>query len=193
MKHVIALALGSILAAGVGPAAAQSLADVARQEQERRKAITQPAKVYTDEDAQKHAPLTTAAARPQAEVAAGQEGAAATAAAASGEQTGQASAAAAADAAPADEAGWRARIKTAEDGLARSRRLLEALEQQAMRAAILSANAAAAGQPLPASADDAARTEEIERLRAEVDKFTATLGKIQDDARRAGVPPGWVR
>src|ERR1700686_1227727 len=40
----------SMLASGVVPLRAQSLADVARQEEARRKEIRQPAKVYTNKD-----------------------------------------------------------------------------------------------------------------------------------------------
>src|ERR1700722_2972623 len=40
----------SMLASGAAPLRAQSLADVARQEEARRKEIRQPAKVYTNKD-----------------------------------------------------------------------------------------------------------------------------------------------
>jgi hypothetical protein len=46
------------------PLAAQSLADVARQEAERRKAISAAGKVLTNDDVRSRRPLTTAAAAP---------------------------------------------------------------------------------------------------------------------------------
>ena len=37
------------------------------------------------------------------------------------------------------------------------------------------------------------RATEIKRLKAEMDAFRATLANAEEDARKAGVPPGWVR
>ena len=45
-----ALAVTCVLAAGILPLRAQSLADVAREEAARRQAIKRPAKVYTNKD-----------------------------------------------------------------------------------------------------------------------------------------------
>ena len=108
MKHTCTvMAAAGLLLVGVS-ASAQSLADVARQEQERRKTIATPARVYTDADVDKNAPLTTAAARPQAEPAAGAQtgdGKAADAAADKGKDQGP----------PKDEAGWRSRVDQARE------------------------------------------------------------------------------
>jgi hypothetical protein len=92
-----------------------------------------------------------------------------------------------------DESAWQTKVQEARDGLARSRRLLGALEQQAMRAAIVAARAASAGQPAPGDTGDQERSREIERLRADVGRFQTVLSSIEEDARRAGVPAGWVR
>jgi hypothetical protein len=179
-----------LLVTSLATASAQSLADVARQEQERRKAIKEPARVYTDADIQKAAPLTTAAARP------GREDAAAPA---EGDphSTGHAPPAKAGDskaeAAPQSEEAFRTRFKEAQEGVARNRRLLDALEQQAMRAAIAQAAAVRANQPVPADPGATDRMREMERLRAEMDRHQATLNTIGEEARRAGVPPGAVR
>jgi hypothetical protein len=194
MKHActVMAAAGLLLAATF--ASAQSLADVARQEQERRKAITTPAPVYTEKDVEKNAPLTTAAARPQAESAS-----AGAANAAAGQTTdGKAAAGTAADAkdkdqAPKDEAGWRGRVDQAREDLSRSRRLLTAMEQQLVTLGIQQSSAMLAGQkgPDPSRQNEAAK--EVERLRADVQKYTEALSKLEGDARSAGVPPGWVR
>lgn len=194
MKRVIVSSTAGLLLAGsVAAASAQSLADVARQEQERRKAIKEPSRVYTDADVQKAAPLTTAAARPGKEVPVGEEQAAA------GHDTDKA----AAPAKPADgkpaapaadtEAAWRAKAQQAQEGLASSRRLLDALEQQAMRAAIDTANATRGGNPAPADPNGQGRNREMERLRRDIERYQNTLNSLPDEARRAGVPPGWVR
>lgn len=196
MKQVVGGVVACVLALGVVSASAQSLADVARQEQERRKAIKKPSRVYTEADINKNLPLTTAVARPGPADGEG-AGAAATdqAAPADGQQpaSGNGPEGAAAPAAPAGEEAWRARVQEAREGLARSRRLLQALEQQEMRAAIESAHAAAAGQTPAADQGAAERTREMERLRGDVDKYTAQLAQIEEEARRAGIPPGWIR
>jgi hypothetical protein len=50
---------------GVAVSSAQTLADVARKEGERRKALGKATKVYTNDDVKSTRPLTTAAARPE--------------------------------------------------------------------------------------------------------------------------------
>jgi hypothetical protein len=96
---------------------------------------------------------------------------------------------AAAEGLPADEAGWRARLQNARDGVDRNRLLLGALEQQGRAAA------RRAGTPEGDEAADSgsSRALEIKRLKAEMDTFRATLANADEDARKAGVPPGWVR
>lgn len=191
MKHVCRVAMTAGLVLAAAAAHAQSLADVARQEQERRRTIETPARVYTDADVHKNAPLTTAAARPQP--------AAENAAAAAGEAGDKAApdqAGAAKDATkepPKDEAGWRARVEGAREDLARSRRLLTAMEQQLVGLGIQASSAAIAGQKGPDEARQQETAREVERLRADVQKAAEVLSKVEGDARDKGVPPGWVR
>jgi hypothetical protein len=186
MKHTCTvMAAAGLLLVGVS-ASAQSLADVARQEQERRKTIATPARVYTDADVDKNAPLTTAAARPQAEPAADAQtgdGKAGDGAADKGKDQGP----------PKDEAGWRGRMDQAREDLARSRRLLTAMEQQLVSLGIQSSSAVLAGQKAPDPSRQNEAATEVERLRAEVAKHSEALSKLEGDARATGVPPGWVR
>ena len=35
--------------------------------------------------------------------------------------------------------------------------------------------------------------EQMERLKTEIAEGTKAIAKIQEDARKAGVPPGWLR
>ena len=123
MKLVIGSVVAGVLVAGVAASSAQSLADVARKEEARRQKIAKPSKVYTDDDVQKYAPVTPGAQAAATTV---------TALDANGKPVGQQ---AAAEGLPADEAGWRARLQNARDGLDRDKLLLSALEQQARSAA----------------------------------------------------------
>src|SRR3979490_1924799 len=61
---IVVSALLLSLGATAGPLAAQSLADVARKEQDRRKAIKKPAKVLTNKDLGAPLPATGTAATP---------------------------------------------------------------------------------------------------------------------------------
>jgi hypothetical protein len=176
MKLVIGSVVAGVLLVGVAASSAQSLADVARTEEARRQKIAKPSKVYTDEDVQKYAPATPGAQAAATTV---------TALDANGKPVGQQ---AAAEGLPGDEAGWRARLQNARDGMDRDKLLLSALEQQARSAARKS------GTPEDQPADDGStRAAEIKRLKAEMDAFRATLANAEEDARKAGVPPGWVR
>jgi hypothetical protein len=177
MKLVVGSVVAGVLVVGVASSSAQSLADVARKEEARRQKIATPSKVYTDADAQKYAPTTSTAQTAASTV---------TALDANGKPVGQQ---AAAEGLPADEAGWRARLQTARDGIDRTRLLLSALEQQG-RSAARRAGTAEGDQP---SAEGSTRDTEIKRLKAEMDTFRATLANAEEDARKAGVPPGWVR
>jgi hypothetical protein len=177
MKLVIGSVVAGVLVAGVGSVGAQSLADVARTEEARRGKLAKPSKVYTDEDVQKYAPPAPGAQAAATTV---------TALDANGKPVGQQ---AAAEGLPADEAGWRARLQNARDGMDRNRLLLGALEQQARSVA------RRAGTPEgEETADDgSSRAAEIKRLKSEMDTYRATLANADEDARKAGVPPGWVR
>ena len=177
MKLVIGSVVAGVLVAGVAASSAQSLADVARKEEARRQKIAKPSKVYTDEDVQKYAPVTAGAQAAATTV---------TALDANGKPVGQQ---AAAEGLPSDEAGWRARLQNARDGLDRDKLLLSALEQQG-RSAARRSGTAEGDQPAD---DGSARAAEIKRLKAEMDAHRATLANAEEEARKAGVPPGWVR
>jgi hypothetical protein len=177
MKLVVGSVVAGVLVAGIAASSAQSLADVARTEEARRKKVAAPAKVYTDADVQKYAPATPGAQAAATTV---------TALDGNGKPVGQQ---AAAEGLPADEAGWRARLQNARDGMDRNRLLLSALEQQARSAA----RRAGTAEGEESADSNASRAAEVKRLKAEMDSFGATLANAEEDARKAGVPPGWVR
>jgi hypothetical protein len=165
-----------ILVAGVASVGAQSLADVARTEEARRKTIKQPTKVYTDADVSKWGPVTAEAQQAATTV---------TALDGDGRPAGEAAAAAGL---PSTEEGWRARLQSARDGVDRTKLLLSALEQQARTAKAKAGDAEGEGED-----PNASRAAEIKRLKAEMETFRQTLANAEEDARKAGVPPGWVR
>jgi hypothetical protein len=184
------LAMVVWLGVGVPAARAQSqpsLADVARQEAERRKAVKAPTKVYTNDDVKKMAPatLTTAARTQKPESAAASTDAEAGPADASGER--------AADEPAKDEAYWRKRMTDATEQLQRSRLFAEALQSR-----INGLTTDFVNRDDPAQREVVARQREealaeLDRVNREIAALTKSIADIEDEARRASVPPGWLR
>lgn len=181
-------ALMVVLGAGTA-LAGQSLAAVAKAESERRKTVTEPAKVYTNEDVEKAAsPLTTGASakpRPSTDTSA-------TGAPAAGGATPPA-AGGAAEANKPDEAAWRARMAAAREALAKAEAFDRALQSQING---LWADFTARDNPVERSKIEKDRGEamaEQDRVKKEVVSRKKEVADIEDEARRSGVPPGWLR
>jgi hypothetical protein len=174
-------------------AAAQSLAELAKQEEARRKALKTPAKVYTDADLKRLAPATPPPAPGQAPPApaTGQdtkegEQQAAVVQAAAGEAAGE-------QEPQKDEAWWRNRITEARAKLERSKLLCDALQS---RVNALTADFTARDDPAQRAvlANDRIKVlGELERMKAEIGAQTKAIADIEEEARQAGVPPGWLR
>jgi hypothetical protein len=160
------------------PVSAQSLGDVARKEAARRKKVAKPAKVYTNDDvggaeatAPPAAPADAAAAAPppKPEEKPADEGP------------------------KKDEAYWRARIGEARTGLNRAKMFHDALQS---RINGLSADFAARDDPAQRAALSSDRQKavaELDRVKKEIADFEKQIRDIEDEARKAGVPPGWLR
>jgi len=158
---------------------AQSLVEVAKKEAERRKSVSTPAKVYTNDDLSKTAPLTTAAgsARPAGAQPAPSEPAAPEAAPEAGQ----------------GEKYWRERIEGARQQLERTKLFEESLQS---RVNALWADFTARDDPAQRSIIERERQKalaELERVKSEIKAQTQAIADIEEEARRAGVPPGWLR
>jgi hypothetical protein len=172
-----------------GVARSQSLADVARQEEERRKAIKTPSKVYTDNDLRRY-PVTT----PPETSAPDQT----KAAAAGGQVTAKTenAVAQAKDATPSIDQGeehWRKLIMEARSALARSSTYLEALQS---RVNTLTAEFYAREDSAQRGGIWVQRTrvvDDMERLKRDMTDQEKAIAKIEEDARKANIPPGWIR
>jgi len=186
---VVFLLVVGLSAVRVVAAQTPSLGDVAKKEAERRK--TQPptaGKVYTNKDlpesAQKPATATPAPAAqgtPQDPVAVATEQKAADASAdkTKGEQK--------------DEAYWKKRMADAREELRRNEVFVGALQT---RVNTLNRDFANRDNPAQRSriADD--RTEaatELARVKAEVERSKKEIADLEEEARKSGVPPGWLR
>ena len=167
-------------------ASAQSLAEVSRQEQARRKSVKTSEKVYTNADLDADTQLTTTASPSDPDspntATKAPEGA-------DTEDGGEA----ASEEPRKDEDYWRTRITEARTQLARNQLLRDALES---RDNVLWTEFTARDDPAQRAEigrDRQAAQAEMERVRADIERLTREIADTQEEARRAGVPPGWLR
>lgn len=182
MMRVLLLLAALWLPAADVVAQPPSLAEVARAEAARRKQMADKGKVYTNEDLRPD-PTTP---RPPATT----EPSEAT------EEAGAEPDAPAADA-PAeetrDQAYWQGRIGAARGALQRSRMFAEALQS---RINGLNADFVNRDDPIQRAQIAGERDKalaELARVNKEIEAQTKAIADIEDEARRAGVPPGWLR
>jgi hypothetical protein len=196
---IVIVALAAVLTSG---APAQSLGDVARKEEARRKE-TGSGKTYTNENL-RSAPEPAAPA-PSTSAAAPSTSAPSTAAPAGtakpDAKTGDAAKAGdapKADAKPAadpkaDAAAWKKRRESIETALERAKTFAEALQS---RINGLTADFSARDDPAQRQrvANDRQKAlTEMDRVKKEIADHTKALADLQEEARKAGVPPGWLR
>ena len=185
---VFAIAVGL---SGSPAASGQTLGDVAKKEAERRKAQPQTGKVYTNKDlpasAQKPATANpsneTTAQTPTDPVAAATGKKAEDGKAPADKPQGD----------QKDQAYWKNRMATAREELRRSEMFAEALQT---RVNTLNKDFNSRDNPAQRSAIGADRTEalnELTRVKQDVERGKKQITDIEEEARKAGVPPGWVR
>ena len=168
-----------LAAALLAPAVARAqstptLGELAKKEQERRKTLKAAGKVVTDKDVPRAAPAPPPAA-----------------AAVPADKT----------AAPADkpqepvkdEAYWRQRMATVREELRRNEMFAEALQT---RINSLTADFSARDDPYQRAEiaqERAKAVAERDRVKVDIDATKKAIAEIEEEARRAGVPPGWLR
>ena len=92
-----------------------------------------------------------------------------------------------------EEAAWRERIKNEREALDRAKSFADALQ---VKINSLNTDFVNRDDPVQRAAIAAERDKslaEMDRLKKEIAERTKALATIQEDARRAGVPAGWVR
>jgi hypothetical protein len=171
-----------VIAAWAVPASAQSLAAVARKEEARRKQVKQPSKVITNKDLK---PVTApppppAPADPAAPAA---EGAPPPADAAPDEAQQR----------EQDEQAWRNKMQDARQALERSQMYADALQSKINA---LWGDFTARDNPVERAQIEVERKKAIaeqERVKGEIEAQKKTIADLEEEARKAGVPPGWIR
>ncbi len=184
------LVIALVVAAGM-PAAAQPLAEIARREEARRAAIRKPSRVITNKDLRPvdrwEAPSPSPASPGQdAAVPASPEAAPGQPAAPEEQEQEEADP-------EAQEREWRQKMSDAKTALERSQMYHEALQS---RINALWAEFTAKDDPAQRAVVELERRKamaEQERVKQEVEQRTKAIADLEEEARRAGVPPGWLR
>jgi nucleotide-binding universal stress UspA family protein len=172
-----AVALGLCLRAGLALAQQPSLAELAQKEQERKKALKAvPSKVYSDKDLPKSStpPPVASAVPPSTPVAPEQKPA---------EEKKPES----------DETAWHNRMTQAREALRRAEAFAAALQS---RINALTADVVNRDDPYQRAklADDRVKAlAELQRVQGEIEQSKKDIADIEEEARKAGVPPGWIR
>jgi hypothetical protein len=170
----------TLLVAFAASAGAQSLADVARREEARRKQITKPSRVLTNKDLRpSDAPPPPP---PQVQAPAPPETAATAEPEVSEDEKAQ-----------KDEQAWRQRMTDARQALERSQMYLDALQSKINA---LWADFTARDDPAQRGKIQTERQKalaEFDRVKLEIAANKKAIDDLEEEARRAGVPAGWLR
>ena len=189
MKCIIAISAALVLASA-SLASAQTtsstkpLADVAKAEEARRQQVRKPARVITNNDLRPDISKGIAS-QPSTTTAAG-----ATNTSPSNTTPGGP----AADPGPAkDQAYWSTRIKTARDLLTRQQLFADSLQTRINSLTTDFVNRDDPAQRAKIETDRQTALAELEKVKKEMADTTKQIAAIEDEARRAGVPVGWLR
>src|SRR5215472_99957 len=181
-----------VLAAGVvavcRPVLAQSLGDVSKQEEERRKDVKAPSKVYTDKDLHAVPVIPLDEAKPShADSSTSDKAADAKDGAAKDGTKGSK------DESTKDQKYWSNRRKELQAKLERDKVLADAMQS---RINGLTADFAARSDPAQRAVIEADRKRalsELDGLQKSIKDDQKALADFDEDARKASVPPGWLR
>lgn len=178
------LLLTSVLGVALlAPSAARAqqtptLGQLAIKEQERRKALKAAGKVVTNDDVPRGAAPAAPAAAP--EKAAGKPAEAPGEPARPGEPV-------------KDEAWWKQRVSQVREELRRNEMFADALQTRINSLANDFASRDDPYQRAEIAQERVKAIAELDRVKADLDAGRKRIADIEEEARRAGVPPGWLR
>lgn len=190
MRQVHSLVVAIVFATPLA-ASAQTLAQVAQAEETRRKAISKPSKVYTNDDLR--ADIT--ATPPETPRSSASAGPGEPAPAPSTQVPSLNLPGGKAEPVPPerDQAYWSARISQARAALERSKIFADALQS---RINALTTDFVNRDDPIQRSQLELERQRalaELDKVKKEIADQTKAISDIEEEARKAGVPPGWLR
>lgn len=88
---------------------------------------------------------------------------------------------------------WRARAVTARDALERDEVLFDAVQSRVNALTTDSVNRDDPAQRAEILKQRTRALAELDRLRLQIEKDKLAIAAIEEDARKKGVPPGWIR
>ncbi len=195
MKRISVITIVAILAfaahaaaqTAAATASSRPLADVAKDEEARRKSVKRPAKVYTNGSLRNDGSAGLAAPPPAVPVAVSGTSAPSNA-------TPTATAAAApASGGKQDQAYWQGRIKDARDQVQRSQLFADSLQTRINSLWTDFVNRDNPVEKAKLEQDRNTALAELENVKKEIEQQQKKITAIEDEARRAGVPAGWLR
>jgi len=191
MKRLLTISAALVVTcasvASAQSSATRPLADVAKAEEARRKETTKTAKVITNSDLKPD--ISKGIAPPTASTPV--TGSATTPANAT---PGAPAAAAKPEAAGAkDQAYWAGRMKDARDKQQRLQMFADSLQTRINSLTTDFVNRDDPAQKAKIETDRKAALAELDRVKKEMDDQTKAIAALEEEARRAGVPAGWLR
>lgn len=191
MKRV--LTITALAIAIVTPALAQTvvtgssqtkpLAELAREEEARRKSVRKPAKVYSNDDLR---PDPTRGSQPPSIGSVSSSNASPANVSPSAPSTEPV-------APPRDQAYWSGRMRQLRESLQRSQIFLDSLQSRINALQTEYVNRDDPAQRAKIEMDRNTALAEFEKVKKEIEDQTKAIAALEDEARRAGVPPGWLR
>ena len=176
--HIPALVTVVLFGANGALLSSQNLADAAKKEEARRKTVKAAGKVYTNKDL--GAP-DSAAPPPPSKPAEATAGAA--------KETEKP-----AEKEPVkDQAYWAARMNELRTQLQRDQTYVDALQTRVNSLSADFVNRDDPAQRAQIANERQKSTAELERLKAQIEAGKKAIADLEEEARRAGVPPGWLR
>ena len=173
------------------------LAEVARQEAERRKGVKTTQRVITTKDLPDSAKRSPSAAPAESGGGPAVSGAHPSGAPPAGDQAAAAGQAPPAAANTGDARGteeqWRGRITQARESVRRNEAFAEALQSRINALTTDFVNRDNPVQKRQIADDRVKALDELQRVRSDIEKGKKSIGDIEEEARKAGVPPGWLR
>jgi hypothetical protein len=179
-----------LLGARSSAVSAQSLGDLARQEAERRKSVKTEAKTFTNKDVPR-APAAPAAVTAAPAAPAGSPGQPASQPGTAG--PGPTVAAPVENERPKDQAYWAGRKKAVLAQLDRHQTYADALQSRINALTTDFVNRDDPAQRAVIANDREKAIAELNRLKQTILDDKNAIAEFEEEARRAGVPPGWLR
>jgi len=166
----------------------QSLAEVAKKEEERRKGVPAPSKVYTNQDL-KQVPGDQPPAPPPAK-----PGDDAAKAGGDDSKAGVAKPGDEVEKSPTkDQAWWGGKLKALQEALSRDQNYADAMQTRINALTTDFVNRDDPAQRAVIERDRQKSITELARLNKSIQGAKKDISDLLEDARRAGVPPGWLR